>query len=133
MGKLVQLLLIAGAIGAGGHFGLRYYLRSAVKKELENNKGLRVAYEADNLLRKGSLGQLSLNLPPVDALVESVVPLNSFISPYDAADDIGKNGRMSKYWPEGYERGSLDPKVERDILKIFSNMAAAGKKKELAG
>lgn len=136
MYKLLALLGVAGVVSVGGHYALRSYLRSAVLKELQSNKSLAVAYEMDAALQKISAlagKKLTLNLPPPEALAESLVPFDSLISPYDAADDIGKNGRFSKYWPADYKRGSLDPTIELNILKIFANMAAAGKKKELAG
>lgn len=131
--KILTVLAVAAGVGVGGHYALRNYLRSAVRKELENNKGLAAAYEFEKLTSAATLGTFKLNLPPIEALVESVVPMDSFISPYDAADDIGKNGRFSQYWPKAYKRGSIDPTVEKNILVIFSNIAAAGKKKELGG
>ena len=89
-------------VGVAGWVAFRIYLRQRTMEELEK----------EGLLAGGGIAQgvagafgLTLNLPPATTLARSMLPIWSTNTPYEAMDDILKNGRESEYWPEDYRQG----------------------------
>ena len=67
-----------------------------------------------------------LRLPPPAVLAASMVPLIGMNSPYQAAEDIKRKGRASKYWPADYrEPSQLGEIAEARILALGAALADA--------
>jgi len=111
-----KVLYIAGAgvIAGGSAFVLsRLALREGVRQEIEATD----AYAKAQLVAQG-LGLFGVNLgvPTPAELATAIVPLFSTVSPYEAAEDIKRHGRKSKYWPKGYKQSDIPYELEMAII-----------------
>ena len=118
----------AAAIGAGAFIGLssayvalRYYIRGEVLKSLKDEYKYPVIKE--NLDRLASVQKYKLGLPTAEEFAESLVPIASIASPYQAIEDVLKNGRKSPFWPEKYRK--MPKGSERLEPAVFRAMQAA--------
>ncbi len=89
-------------VGAGGWVGLRLYMRQRFIEEFESSQGGAAIIKAQQL---ALLGGIDLNLPTVEELSVSAVPILATNHPQEAVDDIFIYGRNSIYWPEEYSGG----------------------------
>jgi len=113
------LALAGGAIGVGalGFMGMRYALRMKVEQTIaEDPTYQQIRKVADTSI---ALVGFDIGLPPAQALANSMVPLFSTVSPYEAADDLSINGRRSKYWPRKYKKSDIPPNVEDALMRLM--------------
>lgn len=114
----------AAALGAGGWIAFRYYVRSRLRKEMAAEGYDTFYYQSQGV---AGLFSLDLNLPPPEALVESMVPLLSGVMPDTAYKDILLLGRQSRYWPEKYRQGSSLPALfEKGAMAFLRVQEASG-------
>lgn len=111
--KAVLIGAGVGTLGVTGWVAFRYYVRSETKKTLVQE------YRFDKVLRHiaefEDVSGVDFNIPPLDAFVDSLVPIWSTIHPKEAIDDVFANGRKSVYWPADYRR-AVSAKYERMIF-----------------
>lgn len=118
--RLVVGLTASGVAGAGW-VGLRLYIRNRVYLALVEE------YDYPGLVAKMQqiatpLG-IDLNMPPAEAFSESLAPIWSLTTPYDAIEDVLAKGRSSIYWPVNYRK---TPKGGEDVERIiFVALSAA--------
>jgi hypothetical protein len=111
---------VAGA-GVGGWVAFRQFVRVKTREVLVQEYGF-----DQFLLRKKDAEALArlvdpdftFNLPSMDELVVSLVPIWDTILPDAAFADILKKGRKSKYWPEKYKQ-PVNERVEREIFRAL--------------
>lgn len=112
--KAGRIAVTAGALSLAGFVGfvaVRRYIRGEVARTLRED------YQFDEKQAQFPyvLVAEAMNLPSSAELADSLVPLWSTMGPYDAIEDVLKNGRKSAYWPE--KRRTLNvPKQARDLL-----------------
>jgi hypothetical protein len=111
---------VAGA-GVGGWVAFRQFVRVKTREVLVQE------YNFDQFLTRmddfESLARLAkpdftLNLPSMDELIVSLVPIWDTVLPDAAFSDILKKGRKSKYWPEKYKQ-PVNEKAEREIFRAL--------------
>ena len=107
-------------LGVGGWVALRIHTRNKTALELEEEGVLQQAGLAQGL---ADLFNMDLNIPPASRLAETMVPIWSTNSPYEAVDDILINGRESIYWPPDYREGS--PLAALGLERKLFELAAA--------
>ena len=123
------LLIAGGAIGFGGaaFLGTRLLLRSEVAKSIATNPAYRNISMAGGLT--SSLG-FNIGLPQPEELAESLVPLFSTISPFEAVEDIKVQGRQSKYWPKARRTSDIPPRLEEFLIAALSSATQEKGRKE---
>jgi hypothetical protein len=116
----------AVTVGVGGWYAFRMFVRSKTREVLVTD------YNFDKVLRNvGTFEDLlgvSLNLPSLDELVVSLVPIWDTTLPDTAFRDILEQGRASRYWPEAYKK----PVSQKYEKMIFRALKAAGETPENA-
>lgn len=118
-----KTLVYAGsalAVGVGGWYGFRLFVRAKTREVLVTE------YNFDRLLRNieaiEDMANISLNLPSLDELVVSLVPIWDVTLPDAAFADILDKGRESRYWPEAYKK-PVSKKYEKIIFRAFKGAA----------
>ena len=114
-------------VGTAAFVGSRIALRRAVTANLQANPYYRQAQTAANI---GSVIGFDLGIPKPEELAESLVPLLSTISPYQAGEDIQRRGRQSRYWPKKYKRSDIPPQVEQMIIAALVSVSQAQDQKQ---
>lgn len=107
------------ALGVGGWIAYRSYVRSETRKVLVNEYRLDKALKSIQDLENAT--GLDFNIPPLDALVDALVPIWSNVHPTDALDDVFVKGRESAYWPREYRR----PASKKYEKMIFAALKGA--------
>jgi len=105
---------VAGA-SVGGWVAFRQFVRVKTREVLIRE------YSFDKFLAWADTSELllgDLNLPTLDELVVSLVPIWDTSLPDAAFADILKKGRKSAYWPEAYKK-PVNEKVEREIFRAL--------------
>jgi hypothetical protein len=106
--KITPTVVISGV---GGWVAYRLYARKKLKERLEE-EGF------SKLVDLAALSPIDLNLPSLDQIVESAVPLWDSTHPRDALLDISENGRESKYWPDTH-RKVVNALVEEQVFSLI--------------
>ena len=99
-----KTLIVAATVAGAGTFSwvaFRMYVRARLREVLVAEYDYEGA--AAKLQSIATIANVNLNLPPLNALVESMVPVWSTVLPEDAFKDIIANGRASQYWPADYK------------------------------
>jgi hypothetical protein len=116
--KTDQILYLAGAgalVGGVAFIGIRAALREKVRQAIVGS----AAYAQARLVADTSgLFGFDIGLPTADELSRSLVPLLSTASPYEAAEDIERQGRQSRFWPVAYRTSDLPPALEMAIITV---------------
>lgn len=111
---------VAGA-GVGGWVAFRQFVRVKTREvlvqEYSFDKFLTKAEDAESIIRFAQPG-FTFNLPSLDELVVSLVPVWDTILPDAAFADILEKGRASAYWPEKYKKPT-NQKLEREIFRAL--------------
>jgi hypothetical protein len=111
---------VAGA-SVGGWVAFRQFVRVKTREVLIEEYGfddfLSKARDAQSLIRIAN-PNFTFNLPTLDELVVSLVPIWDTALPDAAFADILENGRKSKYWPEQHKK-AVNEKVEREIFRAL--------------
>lgn len=113
--KATTILYGLGAAGAGvgGWVAFRQFVRVKTRAALVTEYGFnRVLSGVDT---SELLTGMDFNLPTLDELVVSLVPIWDTIMPDEAFSDVLEKGRKSRYWPEKYKR-PVDAEWERRIF-----------------
>lgn len=107
----------AGVIAAGisGWVGYRLYLRKETLAELRRTKYVRTASVAEYISQ--GLG-IDLGIPTPEELAEALVPIWDYRSPYEAVEDVLRNGRGSAYWPAAYRESGDVAALEPALFEI---------------
>lgn len=115
---------VAGA-SVGGWVAFRQFVRVKTREVLIEEYGfddfLSKARDAQSLIRIAN-PNFTFNLPTLDELVVSLVPIWDTALPDAAFADILENGRKSKYWPEQHKK-AVNEKVEREIFRAMKAAA----------
>lgn len=131
--KTNQILQLAGAgaiIGGIAFIGSRAALREQVRQAIVASS----AYAQARLAADASgLFGFDLGLPTADELSRSLVPLLSTASPYEAAEDIERQGRQSRFWPENYRTSDLPAGLEMAIITVAVAVARGFDTQKKAG
>jgi len=129
MNRRRVLMIAGGAIGFGGaaFIGTRLLLRSEVAKSIASDP----IYQ--NISMAGGLTStfgFNIGLPQPNELAESLVPLFSTISPFEAVEDIKVRGRESRYWPKAHQTSDIPPQVEDFLISSMSSATQTPGRKE---
>jgi hypothetical protein len=113
---------VAGA-GVGGWVAFRQFVRVKTREVLIEEYGfddfLSKARDAETAARFLTANpNFTWNLPTLDELVVSLVPIWDTVLPDAAFKDILEKGRKSKYWPEQHKK-AVNEKVEREIFRAL--------------
>ena len=113
---------VAGA-GVGGWVAFRQYVRvktrEALVQEYRFDDFLSKARDAETAARFLTANpNFTFNLPTLDELVVSLVPIWDTALPDAAFADILEKGRKSQYWPEK-NRKAVNEKVEREVFRLL--------------
>jgi hypothetical protein len=117
LGTPVGLLSIAAIMGSSGFLGLRLYMRVRTRNKIDETNTYATLLEYQQLAAR--LG-FDMNLPPKATLVNSLVPLWSMATPFEAVDDIVARGRKSKFWPAAYRVSDIPVSIEKQILQTLA-------------
>jgi hypothetical protein len=100
-------------------------MRNKTALELEEEGVLQQAGIAQGI---ADLFDMDLNIPPAWRLAETMVPIWSTNSPYEALDGILVDGRESVYWPPEYREGSplAALGLERKLFELAASKRGAG-------
>ena len=111
---------VAGA-SVGGWVAFRQFVRVKTREVLIEEYGfddfLSKARDAQSLIRIAN-PNFTFNLPTLDELVVSLVPIWDTALPDAAFADILENGRKSQYWPEKNKK-PVNEKVERELFRAL--------------
>ena len=130
--KTKQILYVAGAGALAGGIafvGSRAVLREGVRQAMVDSSAYakaRLAADAAALLG------FDVGLPTADAMSRAMVPLLSTASPYEAAEDIQRYGRQSRFWPADYRTSDLPPALEMALITVAVEVAQRLRAKEEA-
>lgn len=115
---------VAGA-SVGGWVAFRQFVRVKTREVLIEEYGfddfLSKARDAESLIRIAN-PNFTFNLPTLDELVVSLVPIWDTVLPDAAFKDILEKGRKSQYWPEQHKK-AVNEKVEREIFRAMKAAA----------
>jgi len=123
-------LLGLGAAGAGvgGWVAFRKFVRvktrEALVEEYQFDKYLSKADDVEAFAQLITGKPFSLNLPSLDELVVSLVPIWDTTMPDAAFADILENGRTSRYWPAKYKK-PVNREVEKKLFRAMRTAANA--------
>jgi len=111
---------VAGA-GVGGWVAFRQFVRVKTREVLVQeyafDKFLMGAEQVESVTRLLKPG-FTFNLPTMDELVVSLVPIWDATLPDAAFADILKKGRKSQYWPENRKQPTNE-RVEREVFRAL--------------
>ena len=121
--KTKQILYVAGAgalVGGIACIGSRAALREGVRQAMvESSAYAKARLAAD----AAALFGFDLGLPTADEMSRAMIPLLSTASPYEAAEDIQRFGRQSRFWPEAYRTSDLPPALEMALITVAVEVA----------
>lgn len=111
---------VAGA-SVGGWVAFRQFVRVKTREVLIEEYGfddfLTRARDAESVIRIAN-PRFTFNLPTLDELVVSLVPIWDTVLPDAAFKDILEKGRKSQYWPEQHKK-PVNEVVEREIFRAL--------------